>query len=162
MEDLHRTYIDVEIEAEFKRGLYEGTRSLDTKQFRVVGVLIADADDYHMYITNLSREELLPTDIAEIYRCRREVELVFRELKMQYELDEFNTSKPHVVKILLYAALLSLLVSRICWIWSLSTRTMRSCFHQNAKRRPSGRTPSSFFTNSVTTSATRHRHCWSG
>jgi hypothetical protein len=38
--------------------------------------------------------------------------LLFRELKTQYELDEFNTSKSHVVEILLYAALLSLLVSR--------------------------------------------------
>jgi len=31
---------------------------------------------------------------------------------MQYELDEFDTTKKHVVEILLYAALLSLLVSR--------------------------------------------------
>jgi hypothetical protein len=35
-----------------------------------------------------------------------------RELKTQYELDEFDTSNPDVVKILLYAALVSLLVSR--------------------------------------------------
>ena len=33
-------------------------------------------------------------------------------LKTQYELDEFDTSDEHVVRILLYAALLSLLVSR--------------------------------------------------
>jgi PAS domain S-box-containing protein len=38
---------------------------------------------------------------------------LFRELKTQYELDEFDTIKEHVVKILLYAALLSLLVSRV-------------------------------------------------
>ncbi len=30
----------------------------------------------------------------------------------EYELDEFNTTKEHIVKILVYAALLSLLVSR--------------------------------------------------
>ena len=112
VDDLHREYIDVEVEAEFKRGPYEGTRSLDTKRFRVVGVRNEDADDYHLYITNLPREEFFPTDIAELYRCRWEVELLFRELKTQYELDEFDTSKPHVVKILLYAAMLSLLVSR--------------------------------------------------
>jgi putative transposase len=112
VDDLHREYIDVEVEAEFKRGLYEGTRSLDTKRFRVVGVRNEDADDYHLYITNLPREEFFPTDIAELYRCRWDVELLFRELKTQYELDEFDTSKPHVVKILLYAAMLSLLVSR--------------------------------------------------
>ena len=40
------------------------------------------------------------------------MELLFRELKTQYELDEFDTTKKHIVEILLYAALLSLLVSR--------------------------------------------------
>lgn len=35
----------------------------------------------------------LPRDLATIYRCRWEVELLFRELKTQYRLDEFNTTK---------------------------------------------------------------------
>src|SRR6056297_2883389 len=108
----YRTYTDVEVEAEFKRGLYNGTQSLDTKRFRVVGVRNEDADGNHLYITNLPREEFLPSDLATLYRCRWEVELLFRELKTQYELDEFNTSDPAVVEILVYAALLSLLVSR--------------------------------------------------
>jgi len=56
--------------------------------------------------------EFFPADLAQIYRCRWEVELLFRELKTQYDLDEFDTSNEDVVKILLYAALLSLLVSR--------------------------------------------------
>jgi len=55
LDDLSRTYIDVEVEVEFKRGPYNGTRSLDTKRFRVVGVRNEDADDYHLYVTNLSR-----------------------------------------------------------------------------------------------------------
>jgi len=49
-------------QVEFKRGPYNGTRSLDTKQFRVVGVLVADADDYHLYMTNLARNEFFPAD----------------------------------------------------------------------------------------------------
>jgi putative transposase len=110
--DLSRKYIDVEVKAEFKRGPYNGTQSLDKKQFRVVGVRDEDADNYHLYITNLPREEFLPADLATLYRCRWEVETLFRELKTQYELDEFDTSNPAVVEILLYAALLSLLVSR--------------------------------------------------
>ena len=112
IDDLHRQYIDVEVEVAFKRGAYEGTRSRDTKRFRVVGVCNEDADDYHLYVTNLPREEFLPEDLATLYRCRWEVELLFRELKTQYELDEFDTSNPVVVEILLYAALLSLPVSR--------------------------------------------------
>jgi len=51
-------------------------------------------------------------DLATLHRCRWEVELLFRELKTQYELDEFDTSDPAVVEILVYAALLSLLMSR--------------------------------------------------
>jgi len=112
VDNLHREIIDVEVEVEFQRRVYEGTQSFDTKRFRVVGVRDEDADDYHLYITNLPQEELLPRDIATIYRCRWEVELLFRELKSRYELDEFDTTKKHVVEILVYAALLTLLVSR--------------------------------------------------
>jgi putative transposase len=111
-EDLHRKYVDVEVEVEFRRGPYAGTRSWDTKRFRVVGVRNEDADDYHFYITNLPREWFLPKDIATLYRCRWAVELLFRELKTLYDLDEFDTSNPAVVKILLYAAVLTLLVNR--------------------------------------------------
>jgi len=58
LDDLSRTYIDVEVEVEFKRGPYNGTRSLGySLGFRVVGVRNEDADDYHPYVTNLSREE---------------------------------------------------------------------------------------------------------
>jgi len=55
-EDLQRKYVDVEVEVEFGRGSYAGTRSWDTKRFRVVGVCNEDADDYHFYITNLLRK----------------------------------------------------------------------------------------------------------
>ncbi|EMA48539.1 transposase (ISH8) [Halococcus thailandensis JCM 13552] len=102
----------MEVEVEFRRGLYAGTRSWDTKRFRVVGVRNEDADDYHFYITNLPRKWFLPADIATIYRCRWVVELLFRELKTLYDLDEFDTINPAVVEILLYAAVLTLLVSR--------------------------------------------------
>jgi putative transposase len=54
-EDLHREIIDVEVNAEFKRRVYEETQPLDTKRFRVVGIFDEDADDYHFYITNLPR-----------------------------------------------------------------------------------------------------------
>ena len=47
-----------------------------------------------------------------MYCCRWAVELLFRELKTLYDLDEFDTSNPAVVEILLYAAVLTLLVSR--------------------------------------------------
>ncbi|WP_273837946.1 transposase, partial [Halococcus sp. PRR34] len=79
---------------------------------RVGGAPTAAADDYHFYITNLPRKWFLPADIATIYRYRWAVELLFRELKTLYDLDEFDTSSPAVVEILLYAAILTLVVSR--------------------------------------------------
>ena len=82
VDDLYRTYIDVEVEAEFKRGPYNGTRSLDTKRFRVVGVCNEDADDHHLFITNLPRDEFLPSDLATLYRYRWEVELLFRVIHL--------------------------------------------------------------------------------
>jgi len=108
VDDLQRKYIDVEVEVEYR----VDTRTCENRRFRVVGVREADADDYDLYITNLPREALLPADIATVYRCRWEVELLFRELKTRYELDEFDTEKEHVVEILVYAALLTLIVSR--------------------------------------------------
>jgi IS4 transposase len=112
VDDLQRQYIDVEVEATFKRRVYEGTRSRDTKRFRVVGVRNEDADNYHLYITNLPREEFSPEEISLLYRARWEVELLFRELKSQYGLGNFETGKEEIVRIQVLAALLTLVVSR--------------------------------------------------
>ena len=54
--------------------------------------------------------QLILFDLA-YFKYRRFVELLFRELKTQYELDEFDTSDPAVVEILVYAALFSLLLN---------------------------------------------------
>jgi IS4 transposase len=63
-------------------------------------------------MTNLPREEFSASQIATLYRAKWEVELLFRELKSRYSLEEFNTSKEHIVKIQITAALLTLMVSR--------------------------------------------------
>jgi IS4 transposase len=110
--DLHRKIIDIDVEVSFDRRPYDGDRSTDTKQFRVVGVRNEDTDDYHLYMTNLPRDEFDPRDIATLYRARWEVELLFRELKSRYSLEQIDTSKAHIVKIQIVAALLTLVVSR--------------------------------------------------
>jgi IS4 transposase len=113
VKDLHREIIDVRVEVEFQRLEYEKTNLWNTKRSRIVGVRDQDADDYHFHITNLPREEILLRDIATLYRCRWEVEVLFRELKTRYALVEFETTKTHVVEILVYAAPLTLSVSRV-------------------------------------------------
>jgi hypothetical protein len=68
-------------------------------------------------------------NLATFYRCRWEVELLPQGLKTQYTQDEFDMMKKHTVEILLYAASLSLVVSR-----DLLGLMMGQCCRQTAKR----------------------------
>ena len=56
-------------------------------------------------------EDYRAPDIAKLYQARWEVELLFRELKTTYGLDEINSTKPEVVEALILIGLLSLVVS---------------------------------------------------
>ena len=89
-----------------------GTRSRAVETFRVVGVWNNEEERYHLYITNLPAEGYRAPDIAKLYQARWEVELLFRELKITYGLDEINSRKPEVVEALILIGLLSLVVSR--------------------------------------------------
>ena len=83
---------------------------------------------------SFQRREFLPCDPATIYRCRWEVELLFRELKTRYELDEFDTTKKHIVEILVYAALLSLITSRT--LLNLATAAVRADGRRRSENLP--------------------------
>ena len=101
------------VEVSVKRRPYGGTQSVTSNQFRVVGVRDEDADDgYRLYMTNLPSTEFTPAEVSALYRARWSVELLFRELKSRYELGSFQTEKPHIVRIQVLAALLTLVVSR--------------------------------------------------
>ena len=67
---------------------------------------------YHTYLTNIGPEVLSAEEVAELYGCRWEVELVFKELKSQYALDRVNTTNRSVAEALIWASLLTLVVSR--------------------------------------------------
>jgi IS4 transposase len=112
LDDLHRDVIDVDGEVGFKRRIYNGTRSRAVETFRVVGVWNDEEGRYHLYITNLPAEDYRAPDIAKLYQARWEVELLFRELKTTYGLDEITSGKPEVVEALILIGLLSLVVSR--------------------------------------------------
>lgn len=62
---------------------------------------------------NLSAAEYSASDIAQLYRARWEVELLFREFKSTYNLDQVPTSNPVAVEVLILVALISLVVSRV-------------------------------------------------
>jgi IS4 transposase len=111
LDDLQRQEIDVRITLSFdrKRG---STKSI-TRTFRLVGVRNEDTDQYHLYLTNLPTDDYSATDIAQLYRARWEVELLFKELKSRFGLNEINTTEPYVIEALIIMAAISLMMSRV-------------------------------------------------
>lgn len=109
---LKRELLDVDIEVRFQRRSYGGRRRTVSKVFRLVGVRDPETGAHHLYVTNARPEDLAAEHIQRSYALRWEVELLFRELKSHYRLEELPSRKPEVVKALVYAAALTLMVSR--------------------------------------------------
>jgi IS4 transposase len=116
-DSLKREEVDAVVEIEFRRRGYAGEKGrLERMTLRLVGVKDDLADDYHFYLTDLSPEALTPEQVANLYRGRWFIEMLFKELKSRYALDVINTSNREVVEAMIYAALLTLTVSRAMFL----------------------------------------------
>ena len=109
---LQREVLDAEVEVAFSRRAYAGRRRGDVLTARLVAVWNEETRKHHTYRTNISPEVLSAEEVAELYGCRWEIELVFKELKSQYALDRVNTTNRSVAEALIWASLLTLVVSR--------------------------------------------------
>lgn len=112
VDGLQREELDVMVEVKARHRAYAGKRTSAPRRFRVVGLRDATTGEYHLYITNIAVDSLAPGDIAGVYAIRWEIELVFKELKSQYRIDQIPSRKRRVVEACLYAALISLSASR--------------------------------------------------
>ena len=123
---LKREVIDILVEVEFKASasrakksdgdnfeVYrpKGAASKIKETFRLVGVLDDETGEYHLFITDILPEQLTPEDVALLYRARWSVEMVFKELKRLYKLDEIPSNQPVVIKSLVMVSMLTLVVS---------------------------------------------------
>ena len=111
LDDLQRQEIDVRITLSFDRKRGSGASS--TRTFRLVGLRNEESEEYHLYLTNLAREEYSAPDIAQLYRARWEVELLFKELKSRFGLDEIKTTDAYIIEALIIMAAISLMMSRV-------------------------------------------------
>ena len=68
--------------------------------------------EYHTYVTNIPTEVLTAEEVAELYRCRWSVELLFKEAKGSFHLDRVATSNRYVAESLIWTSWLAVLVSR--------------------------------------------------
>jgi IS4 transposase len=109
---LQRDILDVNVTVRFQRRRYAGKRHYASQELRVVGVRDQRSGDYHLYITNIPPQKLAAEDIQATYAARWMIELLFAEWKGRYRLADMPSSKKTVVEALLYAALITLAVSR--------------------------------------------------
>lgn len=104
--------LDVQAKVRFKKRVYGGTQRWTEAVYRVVAVRNEDTGAYHVYVTNVPPEWLTAEDIAKTYKVRWEIEILFRQLKGDFRIDQFPTSNRHAVDALIYAAIITLVVSR--------------------------------------------------
>ena len=109
---MKRQILDVVVEVEVKRRKYKGKTTKITRTFRLVCVLNEEAEEYHVYLTNIPVNILFAEDIADLYSARWEIELIFKELKDVYHIDRIESANPNVVKCLICVAILTLMCSR--------------------------------------------------
>lgn len=109
---IKREVLDTEVEVTFSRRAYKGKQSRDSMPFRLVAVYNDEAKKYHVYITNIPPDVLNAEDVADLYRVRWDIEMIFKELKSRYSLDAITSANPNVVEGLIWVGILTLLVSR--------------------------------------------------
>ena len=112
LERFTRKVIDLQVRVRFQARMYRGKRTCREQTLRLVGVWNDDESKYLLYFTNLSPDQLSADAIAEAYRLRWHVELLFRQLKSVHGMGKIRTQNEHAAVALVYAAILSLLVTR--------------------------------------------------
>jgi len=69
----------------------------------------SDSGKYHTYLTNIHVDILSAEEIALLYGARWEIELIFKELKSHYRMDQIPGANPNIVKCLIWIAILTLM-----------------------------------------------------
>jgi putative transposase len=111
--------LDVELRYVLRGGPRKGSHTLVA---RVLGVRDPETGELRLYVTNAPATHLEARHVAAIYAARWEIELLFRELKMRYRIDQTKSCNRHVAEALIYASVLTLLVARRLHRWLVAHR----------------------------------------
>ncbi len=104
---LRRSVLDVNCAFRVHIRGYGGEKGRMTRQvFRVIGIYNPESRAHHLYVTNLPLSRLDAVDAEHLYRLRWEVETFYKVNKSGLGLNEITSSKPHIVRTMLRAALL--------------------------------------------------------
>ena len=109
---LRREQLDLSVRVRFRRRAYGGVASGAEREFRLVGMRNAETGRYHLYVTNIAAERMSAHQVASVYGARWQIELLFKEMKTHYRLEDMPSRKRHVVETLLLASVVTMLASR--------------------------------------------------
>jgi IS4 transposase len=110
-----------ELLAEGKLGLDRGVIDVDVRLThhgkeaiaRVVGIEDDDGSEIHWYLTSVDRGLLDGRDVAEAYRLRWTIELLFKQLKSGAGLEAILAWRQPAVMALIYAKVVALCLARM-------------------------------------------------
>ncbi|MFH0966432.1 MAG: IS4 family transposase [Methanobacteriota archaeon] len=91
------------------------------QEFRVICSWNPIAKKWQVYVTNLAEECFCADDIYELYRYRWVIELIFKELKGDYDLGKMLLGNEPLAYIHIYSMLIRLTLSRELYCWIVST-----------------------------------------
>jgi putative transposase len=97
------------------------TKTPILQEFRVICSWNPIAKKWQVYITNLAEECFSADDIYELYRYRWVIELIFKELKGDYDLGKMLLGNEPLAYIHIYSMLIRLTLSRDLYCWIVST-----------------------------------------
>lgn len=109
---LQREVLDAEVQVVFMKRSYAGHRTRARRTFRLIALRNAETGEYHTYLTNLPPERLDAEEVSRIYALRWQIEILFKAMKHHGHLDHLPSGKRCVVECLIWASMLSLLVSQ--------------------------------------------------
>ncbi|MGH8567439.1 MAG: IS4 family transposase, partial [Gammaproteobacteria bacterium] len=110
--DLEGDTLDAEVALSYRKRRYAGHRHKRSLSLRLVGRRHPSSGEFHLYLTNIPPEQLPAEDVQATYALRWQIELLFKELKRHYRLEDMPSGNRDIVESLLYAAILSLAASR--------------------------------------------------
>ena len=104
--------VDIEVELVYTNR-WRNKKGVHKMRARIVGVFNNQTSKYHLYITNIPPHVLNAEDTSRLYSSRWLIELLFRELKTKYRMNELPSKKKHIVESLIYASLITIMASRV-------------------------------------------------
>jgi len=81
-------------------------------RLRLIAIWDSKQKRHRQYLTSVPESKLAARDASAIYAMRWEIELLFRELKVQLRADQMPSGNQAAVEVLIYASLLALAVAR--------------------------------------------------